>query len=51
LALEAFDREQITRAKLEELFAMILERPRPEISLQIDRAIETDKSKDAAISR
>ena len=34
LALEAFNREHITRSKLEELFSMVLRRPKSEVSLE-----------------
>lgn len=36
LAIEAFTREEISRAKLEELFAIVLERPKAEILSALD---------------
>jgi Zn-dependent peptidase ImmA (M78 family)/transcriptional regulator with XRE-family HTH domain len=43
LALEAFAREAISRAKLEELFAQILERPRAEIAREVLALVGEDE--------
>lgn len=51
LALEAFNREQITRSKLEDLFAMVLERPRSEVSLEGYGLIAPDEATGVAIPR
>ena len=49
LALEAFAQEQITRSKLEELFAMVLERPRSEVSLEGYGVIAQDEATGVSI--
>jgi transcriptional regulator with XRE-family HTH domain len=51
LALEAFNREQISRSKLEELFAMVLDRPRSEISLEGRGIIASDRPTGVSIPR
>jgi len=51
LALEAFNREQITRSKLEELFAMVLERPKSEVSLEGYGVIAPDEATGVVIPR
>jgi Zn-dependent peptidase ImmA (M78 family)/transcriptional regulator with XRE-family HTH domain len=43
LALEAFAREAISRAKLEELFALVLERPRAEIAREVFALVGGDE--------
>jgi Zn-dependent peptidase ImmA (M78 family) len=49
LALEAFTREAISRAKLEELFALVLERPRAEIAGEVLALVGEDEPTGASI--
>ncbi len=49
LALDAFDRELISRSKLEELFAVILDVPKPEVELELSCLIELEHSTDISI--
>jgi Zn-dependent peptidase ImmA (M78 family)/DNA-binding XRE family transcriptional regulator len=51
LALEAFNREQVTRSKLEELFALVLEWPRSEICLEGNGVIASDQPTGVSIPR
>jgi hypothetical protein len=51
LALEAFNREQITRSKLEELFAMVLKRPKSEVSLEGYGMLAADEATGVSIPR
>jgi Zn-dependent peptidase ImmA (M78 family)/transcriptional regulator with XRE-family HTH domain len=51
LALEAFAQEQITRSKLEELFAIVLRRPKSQISLSEYGALLEDEPTGVSIPR
>jgi hypothetical protein len=51
LALEAFNREQITRSKLEELFAMVLKRPKSEVSFEGYGMLTADEATGVSIPR
>ncbi len=50
LALDAFDRELISRSKLEELFAILLDVPKAEAELELGCLIELEHSTDVSIS-
>jgi len=51
LALEAFAQEKITRSKLEELFAIVLERPKSDVSVEAAGVIAADEPTGVSIPR